>query len=151
MLKACHPRPRLQTSAPATSCVAQRVPISESLEWWVHRGHAQARKSKGVSGKLAASVGRWHLATLPHATLCFIGPTAGCGKDGQRVVVMPLLCGCRRTSTKGQAATSLAHATHGSMEASDLLLGFSLTPLCSLQHRFALWSAPICRPLVIEE
>lgn len=72
-------------------------------------GMHKRAKSKAVSGKLASWVERWHLATLPHASLYFIGPTAGCGKDGQRVVVMPLLVGSRSTSTE-RASSNIPRA-----------------------------------------
>ena len=143
------PTPALAASSPATSCEAQRVPISESLEWWVHRGHAQARQKQRRLGKACNLGGDGRGGTWPP---CRMRPCAllvrrlGVARMDKEWSSCHSCAAAEAPAPREQAATSLAHATHGSMRPSDLLLGCSLTPRCRLQLRFALWSALICRP-----
>jgi len=109
-------------------------------------------KSKGDSGKLAVWVERAEVA-LGHLAACDLvlywsdgWVWQGWTKSGRHATPLRGSRNTKHQAPREQPPTSLAHATHGSMRASDLLLGCSLTPLRRLQLRFALWSALICRP-----
>lgn len=89
-------------------------------------------KSKGVSGKLATSVG-WPLGHLAACDLVLYWSDGwvwqGWTKSGRHATPVRL----QKHQHQGSKQQQPSHATHGSMRPSDLLLGCSLTPLCRQQ------------------